>query len=146
MRKRYSIAQARDHLPGIVHEVERGTEIELTRRGKLVAVLVSVEQYERLTGIHLPRSSIGFGEALAKFRREHEHELEELWKDGDPFEGIRDRTPSEGRDYEPQTTPRKDFWEEYERFRREVDIPSLQITPDIFPPPRDPSPGREFSW
>lgn len=92
VRKQYSIAEARDHLPGIVHEVERDGAVELTRRGKPVAVLVSAHEYERLR----PRSS--------------------------------------------------NFWEAYQRFREEFDVASLDITPDIYPPPRDRSPGREFSW
>jgi antitoxin Phd len=90
MRKQYSIAQARDHFPGIVHEVERGSQIELTRRGKPVAVLVSLPEYERLTS-----GTGGFWEALEKFRREAD--LEAMWEDGDPFEGVRDRSP--GREF-----------------------------------------------
>ncbi|MGH8729354.1 MAG: type II toxin-antitoxin system Phd/YefM family antitoxin [Burkholderiales bacterium] len=50
MEQQYSIAQARDQLPGIVHEVEKGKTVTLTRRGKPVARLVSVREYDRLTG------------------------------------------------------------------------------------------------
>ena len=50
MEHEYSIAQARDQLPGIVHEVEKGRTVTLTRRGKPVARLVSVREYERLAG------------------------------------------------------------------------------------------------
>jgi prevent-host-death family protein len=46
--KQYSIAEARDQLPALVHEAERGNHIKLTRRGKAVALLNSVEDYERL--------------------------------------------------------------------------------------------------
>ena len=84
MRKQYSIAQARDHLPRIVHEVERGSAVELTRRGKPVAVLLSMRYYERLTS-----GKGGFWEVLEKFRREVD--LDAIWEDGDPFEGVRDR-------------------------------------------------------
>ena len=49
MTKRYSIAEARANLPTIVDEVEAGGQIELTRRGKPVAVVVSRPTYERLT-------------------------------------------------------------------------------------------------
>lgn len=86
MRKQYSIAAAKDNLPGIVHEVEQNGPVELTRRGKPVAVLLSVEEYERLQ----PRRG-GFYEALMKWREEAD--LEGLWAEGDPFEGVRDRTP-----------------------------------------------------
>ena len=38
MSKSYSVANARARLANIVHEVEAGAEVELTRRGKKVAV------------------------------------------------------------------------------------------------------------
>jgi prevent-host-death family protein len=41
MSKRYSIAEARNNLASIVHELEVIDNIELTRRGKSVAVLLS---------------------------------------------------------------------------------------------------------
>ena len=37
----YSIAQARDRFTQLVHEVEQGETVEVTRRGQRVAVLVS---------------------------------------------------------------------------------------------------------
>ena len=46
--KRYSIAEARSNLPSIVDQAEAGHEIELTRRGKPVAVLVSLRELQRL--------------------------------------------------------------------------------------------------
>jgi len=48
MAKRYSIADARSRLPTIVDQAEAGAEIELTRRGKPVAVLISHRQLEKL--------------------------------------------------------------------------------------------------
>ncbi|HEY4220710.1 MAG TPA: type II toxin-antitoxin system Phd/YefM family antitoxin [Myxococcota bacterium] len=45
-----SIADARDRLPSLVHEVEDGAPVELTRRGRPVAVLVSYLEYQRLLG------------------------------------------------------------------------------------------------
>ena len=48
MPRRVSIAEARNHLTLLVHDVERGTKVELTRRGKRVAVLVSCDEYDRL--------------------------------------------------------------------------------------------------
>ena len=47
MSKRYSIAEARSNLPAIVDQAEAGLEIELTRRGKPVAVVVSTRGLER---------------------------------------------------------------------------------------------------
>ncbi len=50
MAKRYSIAEARSNLPTIVDQAEAGQEIALTRRGKAVAVVVSLEAFARLRG------------------------------------------------------------------------------------------------
>ncbi|MBI2760520.1 MAG: type II toxin-antitoxin system Phd/YefM family antitoxin [Chloroflexi bacterium] len=90
MTKQYSIAAAREQLPGIVHEVEAGQPVELTRRGRRVAVLMSVDEYERLLG----RSS-GFGDRLLAFRRRLEAEGVEIPRE--TFEGLRDRSP--GREF-----------------------------------------------
>ena len=89
MTKQIAIAEARANLPKILREVECGVPVELTRRGKPVAVVLSIHEYRRLT---TPKG--GFWEALMEFRRTHD--LEEIWREGDPFEGVRDRSP--GRD------------------------------------------------
>ncbi len=49
MPKQYSIAEARNHFTAIVRDVEREAAVELTRRGKPVAVLLSVQEYKRLS-------------------------------------------------------------------------------------------------
>jgi len=67
MRRGYSIATARAKLSRIVDEVEAGAEVELTRRGKRVAVVVSAGRYERLTG-----ERAAFATAYEAFRREHD--------------------------------------------------------------------------
>lgn len=66
MSKQYSIADARRNLPSVIDEAESGLEVQLTRRGKAVAVVVSVEAYERLKS---QRSS--FGEAYQDFRKRY---------------------------------------------------------------------------
>ena len=43
----YSIAEARDRFTQLVHQVEEGTPVEVTRRGQRVAVLVSAETYDK---------------------------------------------------------------------------------------------------
>lgn len=48
MPKSFSIAEARHGLAALVHELEKKPVIELTRRGKPVAMLVSVGEYNRL--------------------------------------------------------------------------------------------------
>jgi prevent-host-death family protein len=49
MTKSYSIAEARAHLSTIVDAVSDGDPVELTRRGKPVAVVLSLQQYDLLT-------------------------------------------------------------------------------------------------
>jgi prevent-host-death family protein len=44
-----SIAEARDHLPELIRGVERGKPVEISRRGKVVAVVVSLEDYRRMS-------------------------------------------------------------------------------------------------
>jgi prevent-host-death family protein len=89
LTKQYSIAQARDRLPSIVHEVERGQPVELTRRGRPVAVVMSLRDYERIAG-----RRPGFAAALAAFLASTEPG--ELGFVDEDFAGLRDRSP--GRD------------------------------------------------
>lgn len=49
MPKTYSIAQARQNLPAVVHEAERAGEVRITRRGEVVARLVAESEFQRLT-------------------------------------------------------------------------------------------------
>jgi prevent-host-death family protein len=81
MSSKYSVAEARAKLPKILDEVELGREVELTRRGKAVAVVVSVEEYERMSGGY--RS---FAEAYEEHRKRHEGLERSV------LEGLRDRT------------------------------------------------------
>lgn len=48
MEKKYSIAEARQQLPAIVHEAERAGAVRITRRGLVVARLVSEHEFQRL--------------------------------------------------------------------------------------------------
>jgi prevent-host-death family protein len=50
MAKRYSIADARTSLASIVDKAEAGQRVELTRRGRPVAVVISLREFERLHG------------------------------------------------------------------------------------------------
>ena len=89
MLRRKSIAEARDSLAALVKEVEAGPRIEITRRGRTVAILVSAVEYERLSA---RRPSPW--EAVRDFREAVVREGIDL--DDDDFEGLRD--PSPGRD------------------------------------------------
>ena len=62
MLKSYSIAEAKNRLPEIVHQAEHESPIQLTRRGKPVAVLLSQGEYERLQ-----KGKITFGKRIWPF-------------------------------------------------------------------------------
>ncbi len=84
MSKAYSITEARAHLPAIVDAASVGAPIELTRRGKPVAVVLSLGQYERLTA---KRPS--FTEAYRAFVAEFA--LDEVGLDQDFAASLRDQ-------------------------------------------------------
>ena len=86
MSTKYSIAEARQNLAAIVHELDKKEHIELTRRGEPVAVLLSMHAYRRLAE---PR--VKFSDAYRAFRdkfpvSEDDAELTE-------FDDVRDRSP-----------------------------------------------------
>lgn len=62
----YSIGDARSNLPTIVDQAEAGSCVTLTRRGKPVAVVVSLRTFDRLRG-----RRTGFAEAYARHLRRH---------------------------------------------------------------------------
>ena len=85
MTHQYSIAQARDRFTRIVQEAEAGEPIQITRRGKPVAVVLSQEAYQHLTSTQNP-----FGENLDSFRKTYQ--IEELEIDPDQVFDVRDST------------------------------------------------------
>ena len=85
MSRQVSIADARDHLPALVRDAEQGHSIELTRRGKPVAFLVSAQEYRNLTA-----GRRDLWTAIEEFRGSHDLSAldpEEIWN------GVRDRSP-----------------------------------------------------
>lgn len=86
MPKQYSIAEARDHFTTLVRQVEQESAIELTRWGKPVAVLLSIQEYKRLSG-----SQEGFWQAFTTFQQRVN--LQDLGIDPDTFTGLRDQSP-----------------------------------------------------
>ncbi len=83
MAKRYSIAEARSNLPTIIDQAEAGQEIELTRRGKAVAVVVSLREVARLRGERAP-----FGDVYGRFLTSHR--LSDVGLDEADLEIVRD--------------------------------------------------------
>jgi prevent-host-death family protein len=84
MAKSYTVANARAKFAEIVNEVEAGREVELTRRGKKVAVVLSAARYARLRG-----ERAAFMTAYDTFRRGVD--LEEVGVEADWAGTLRDR-------------------------------------------------------
>jgi prevent-host-death family protein len=86
MEQSYSIAEARANLPTLIDQVEAGAAVELTRRGKGVAVMISVAEYQRLRG---KRTS--FQDRYQKFLKKHL--LADVGLEPDFARKLRDRSP-----------------------------------------------------
>lgn len=84
MPKRYSIADARSNLPSLIDQAEAGEEIELTRRGKPVAAIVSLRELERLRGARTV-----FSDAYRRFLRSHS--VRDIGLEDDFLQSTRDR-------------------------------------------------------
>ena len=87
MSHRYSIAAARISLPTIVDQAEAGLTVELTRRGKPVAVVISLREFERLR-----TDRAKFGEVYRVFLETHV--LEDVGLEPDVVTSLRDQGPS----------------------------------------------------
>lgn len=83
MQNQYTISEAKNKLPAIVHSVEMGPSVQLTRRGRPVAVLISVGEYEKLRG-----GRNNFWDTLKAFRKRMQ-DVEIDISEGD-FETLRD--------------------------------------------------------
>ncbi|MSP72829.1 MAG: type II toxin-antitoxin system Phd/YefM family antitoxin [Myxococcales bacterium] len=92
MSKSISVAQARAELPNLLRDVERGETVEITRRGRPVAIVLSVGDYERLTA-----GRRAFADAYRAWRASVADE--DLVLPQDYFRQLRDRSP--GRDTAP---------------------------------------------
>ena len=49
MTRKVSVAEAKNNLPSIIHEVERGTNVEITRHGKSVVIVVATKAFQRIS-------------------------------------------------------------------------------------------------
>ena len=79
--KRVSVADARNTLPALLHEAEV-EPVEIMRRGKPVAVILSSAAYGRLRG-----KSEGLWACLERFRETHDLEALDA---AEAFDGLRD--------------------------------------------------------
>ena len=86
MTKEYSISEAKSQLTRLLREAERGTRVRLTRRGKLVGVILGAQEYARLE-----HTSPSFNEAFKAFKKRRGIKGIEI--DPSYFVGLRDRSP-----------------------------------------------------
>lgn len=83
--RQVSIATARNQLPALVKTAEAGRPVEITRRGKPVAVLVSSRDFARMSA---GRESLW--DAIQAFRAQHD--LRQLDVE-EALSGLRDSSP-----------------------------------------------------
>lgn len=89
MTKSYSIADARSHLAEILDAAAAGDDVEITRRGKPAAVVISTKKLHRLE-----RAAGGFASAYERFR--NRFDLADVGIDGAWAAALRSR--ERGRD------------------------------------------------
>lgn len=77
-----TVSVARANFVAALAAAERGEAVEITRRGKPVAAIVSSAQLARLQG------RTGFAEALVAYHERHAGEID---PDEDVFRDVRDR-------------------------------------------------------
>lgn len=61
-----AISTLKNHLPEIVHQAESGEDIQITRHGKPVAVMVSLNRYQQAFG-----EKKGIYQAIMRWREEN---------------------------------------------------------------------------
>jgi antitoxin Phd len=84
VENQFTISEAKNKLPAIIHSVEKGPSVKLTRRGRPVAVLLSIKEYEALS-----RKGGGFWDALKAFQQKNEN----VGISDQDIENLRDRSP-----------------------------------------------------
>lgn len=71
-----TIAEAKNHLPKLIHNSETHGVIPISRHGKVVAYLVSEKDFRKLT-----TESNKFSEKLKNFRDKNILSSKDIWKD-----------------------------------------------------------------
>jgi prevent-host-death family protein len=84
---RIPLYEAKNKLTQIVHQVEDGEPVELSRHGRPVAVLIGIEQYNNF------KNAAGtFSRRLKQFQSDWPMESTETpEKNENPFDGLRSR-------------------------------------------------------
>ena len=83
MSTQYSIAQTKDNLTRLLRIVEAGDHVHITRRGRPVAVLMSVQEYR-----YIQQQRPSFADALRQFNEQVEGD--DAFIDDDFLSGLRD--------------------------------------------------------
>lgn len=100
-----SIAETKDNLPKYIHEAETGNDICITRHGKAVAMLVSMERYNN--GVAEQKDKGIYG-AIMVWRKQlnnpdkqdaENKTDDELWTDKE-IDALRDKSPARGFSWE----------------------------------------------
>ena len=85
MLRTYSITEARNHFTEVVHEAEAEGPVTLTRRGRPVAVVLALNEFQRLRS-----ARPGFWDAAKAFRASTD--ISDLAL-GEVYRGIREHCP-----------------------------------------------------
>ena len=88
MSDQYSIAESRHNLAALVRKLEVQPLIEITRRGEPVAVLMSLQEYQRLSA-----GRVGFWEAYSQYI--NDVNLADLNIEPEVFAGVRSPEPGQ---------------------------------------------------
>lgn len=105
-----SIAETKDNLPKYIHEAETGNDICITRHGKAVAMLISMERYktvvaeEKDKGIYGAimawRTQLNNPELNTPDKQDVENKTDsKLWTDKE-IDALRDKSPARGFSWE----------------------------------------------
>jgi prevent-host-death family protein len=84
--KSYSVKTAQNDFSKLIREVESGGPVTITRRGKPVAVILSVHEYDRLA-----ESKPTFTQAYETWKSSVD--FDEIAVEPDYFEALRERSP-----------------------------------------------------
>lgn len=91
MDKNYSVAEAKNRLPELIRQAEGGDSVQITRRGRPVAVILSQARFAQLQS----RAKPDLWGAIQKFRAAADFEGIELTNE--EIDSWRDKSP--GRDF-----------------------------------------------
>jgi prevent-host-death family protein len=84
MVKRYSVTEAQESLSDVLRDAEEGGRVELLEKGSPIAILLSIQEFERLREQHPT-----FWEAYQEFRRDFDPEQDGIDPD-EVFGNLRD--------------------------------------------------------